>query len=94
MAMPQRDNVIEEIKRLEPPPRIRFGASSALLEYAVQHGDEAEAARLPLPLPEDDDALLPVDGVYVFPRGDGKAIVIVPRTSDAARFFRVKGRSP
>ena len=46
MAMPQRDNVIEEIKRLEPPPRIRFGASSALLEYAVQHDDEAEAARL------------------------------------------------
>ena len=35
MAMPQRDNVIEEIKRLD-----------ALLEYAVEHGDEAEAARL------------------------------------------------
>ena len=35
MAMPQRDNVIEEIKRLD-----------ALLEYAVQHGDEAEAERL------------------------------------------------
>ena len=46
MAMPQRDNVIrrrsasfggqvEEIKRLD-----------MLLEYAVQHGDEAEAARL------------------------------------------------
>ncbi len=35
MAMPQRDNVIEEIKRLD-----------ALLEYAVQHGDEAEAERI------------------------------------------------
>ena len=35
MVMPQRDNVIEEIKRLD-----------LLLEYAVQHGDEAEAARL------------------------------------------------
>ena len=35
MAMPQRDNVIEEIKRLD-----------LLLEYAVQHGDEAEAERL------------------------------------------------
>ena len=35
MAMPQRDNVIEEIKRLD-----------LLIEYAVQHGDEAEAARL------------------------------------------------
>ena len=35
MAMPQRDNVIEEIKRLD-----------ALLEYAVMHGDEAEAERL------------------------------------------------
>ena len=35
MAMPQRDNVIEEITRLD-----------LLLEYAVQHGDEAEAARL------------------------------------------------
>ena len=35
MAMPQRDNVIEEIKRLD-----------ALLEYAVQLDDEAEAERL------------------------------------------------
>ena len=35
MAMPQRATVIEEIKRLD-----------ALLEYAVQHGDEAEAERL------------------------------------------------
>ena len=35
MAMPQRDNVIEEIKRLD-----------MLLEYAVQHGEEAEAERL------------------------------------------------
>ena len=35
MAMPQRDNVIEEIKRLD-----------LLIEYAVQHGDEAEAERL------------------------------------------------
>jgi len=35
MAMPQRDNVVEEIKRLD-----------LLLEYAVEHGDEAEAARL------------------------------------------------
>ena len=35
LAMPQRDNVIEEIKRLD-----------LLLEYAVQHGDEAEAERL------------------------------------------------
>jgi len=34
MAMPQRDNAIEEIKRLD-----------ALLEYAVQHGDEAERLR-------------------------------------------------
>ena len=33
--MPQRDNVIEEIKRLD-----------LLLEYAVEHGDEAEAARI------------------------------------------------
>ena len=35
MAMPQRDNTIEEIKRLD-----------ALLEYAVQHNDAAEAERL------------------------------------------------
>ena len=35
MAMPQRDETIEEIKRLD-----------LLLEYAVEHGDEAEAARL------------------------------------------------
>jgi hypothetical protein len=35
MAMPQRDNTIEGIKRLD-----------ALLEYAFIHGDEAEAERL------------------------------------------------
>ena len=35
MAMPQRDNTIEAIKRLD-----------ALLEYAVMHEDEEEAARL------------------------------------------------
>lgn len=35
MAMPQRDETIEEIKRLD-----------ALLEYAVIHGDDFEAARL------------------------------------------------
>ena len=34
MAMPQRDETIEEIKRLD-----------TLLEHAVMHGDEAEAAR-------------------------------------------------
>lgn len=35
MAMPQRDDLIEEMKRVD-----------ALLEYAVQHCDEAEAERL------------------------------------------------
>ena len=35
MAMPQRDETSEEIKRLD-----------ARLEYAVMHEDEAEAARL------------------------------------------------
>ena len=35
MAMPQRDNTIEAIKRLD-----------TLLEYAFMHGDEEEAARL------------------------------------------------
>ena len=35
MAMPQRDETIKEIKRLD-----------VLLEYAVMRGDEAEAARL------------------------------------------------
>ena len=35
MAMPQRDDKIEAIKRLD-----------ALLEYAVMHNDEAEADRL------------------------------------------------
>ncbi len=42
MAMPQRGNTIEAIKRLEPPSRVRYGVSGALLEYAVMHGDEAE----------------------------------------------------
>ena len=46
MAMPQRDDTIEAIKRREPPSRVRYGAPSALLEYAVMHGDEEEAARL------------------------------------------------
>lgn len=35
MAMPQRDDLIEEIKRLD-----------ALLEYAVMHGNEEEAERI------------------------------------------------
>ena len=42
MAMPQRGNTIEAIKRLEPPSRVRYGAHGALLEYAVVHGDEEE----------------------------------------------------
>ena len=46
MAMPQRDDAIEAIKRRESPSRVRYGAPSALLEYAVMHGDEAEAGRL------------------------------------------------
>ena len=46
MAMQPRDDTIEAIKRLEPPSRVRYGAPSALLEYAVMHGDEAEAERL------------------------------------------------
>lgn len=35
MVLPQRDNAVEEIKRLD-----------ALLEYAVEHNDEAEAERI------------------------------------------------
>jgi hypothetical protein len=35
MAMPQRDNTIEAIKRLD-----------ALFEYAVMHSDEEEAERI------------------------------------------------
>jgi hypothetical protein len=53
MAMPQRDDTIEAIKRLEPPSRVclllraaryggQDGVSGALLEYAVMHGDEEE----------------------------------------------------
>ena len=45
MAMPQRDDTIEAIKRLEPPSRVRYGVSGALLEYAVMHGDEAVVER-------------------------------------------------
>ena len=45
MAMPQRGNTIEAIKRLEPPSRVRCGVSGALLEYAAMHGDEAERIR-------------------------------------------------
>ena len=46
MAMPQRDDTIEAIKRLEPPSRVRYGGPSTLLEYAVMHGDEEEAERI------------------------------------------------
>ena len=46
MAMPQRDNTIEAIKRLEPPSRVRYGGPGALLEYAVMHDDEEEAERI------------------------------------------------
>ena len=46
MAMPQRGNTIEAIKRLEPPSRVRYGGPGALLEYAVMHGDEEEAERI------------------------------------------------
>ena len=57
MAMPQRDDppsrcalrrtgTIEAIKRREPPSRVRYGAPSALLEYAVMHDDEEEAERI------------------------------------------------
>jgi hypothetical protein len=45
MAMPQSDNTVEAIKRLEPPSHVRYGVSGALLEYAVMHGDEAERIR-------------------------------------------------
>ncbi|MBQ3097685.1 MAG: hypothetical protein IJC66_05965 [Kiritimatiellae bacterium] len=55
--MPQRDDppsrcalrrtsAIEAIKRREPPSRVRYGAPSALLEYAVMHDDEEEAERI------------------------------------------------
>ena len=46
MAMTQRDDTIEAIKRREPPSRVRYGAPSALLEYAVMHDDEEEAERI------------------------------------------------
>ena len=42
----RRTGTIEAIKRLEPPSRVRYGVSGALLEYAVMHGDEKEAARI------------------------------------------------
>jgi len=46
MAMQQRDDTIEAIKRLEPPSRVRYGGPGALLEYAVMNGDEEEAERI------------------------------------------------
>jgi len=46
MAMPQRDDTIEAIKRLEPPSRVRYGGPGAFLEYAVMHDDEEEAERI------------------------------------------------
>ena len=64
-------------------------------------GGNAAAAQLlrvrageTLPLADGDDALLPADEVSISTRDDGTAVVIVPRTSAAARFFRVEGCSP
>ena len=37
---------VEALTRLEPPSRVRYGAPGAVLEYAVRHGDEAEAERI------------------------------------------------
>jgi hypothetical protein len=48
VALASLGGQVEEIKRLERPSRIRFGVSSALLEYAVMHGDEAERLRAAL----------------------------------------------
>ena len=46
MAMPQRDDTMGAIKRLEPPSRVRYGGPGAVLEYAVMHDDEEEAERI------------------------------------------------
>ena len=46
MAMLQRDDTIEAIKKLESPSRMRYGAPGALLEYAVMNVDEKEAERI------------------------------------------------
>ena len=42
VALASLGGQVEEIKRLEPPSRVRYGVPGALLEYAVMHGDEAE----------------------------------------------------
>ena len=42
----RRTGTIEAIKRLEPPSRVCYGVPGALLEYAVMHGDEAEAEHI------------------------------------------------
>ena len=41
----RRTGTIEAIRLLEPPSRVRYGVSGALLEYAAMHGDEAERIR-------------------------------------------------
>ena len=46
MAMTQRDDTIEAIKRLEPPSRVRYGGPGALFEHAVMHDEEEEAERI------------------------------------------------
>ena len=45
MVMPQRDDTIDAIKRLEPPSRVRYGAPSALLEYAVMETSRGQSPR-------------------------------------------------
>ena len=46
MAMPQRDDTIEAIMRLEPPSRVRYGGPGVLLEYAAMHNEVEAAERL------------------------------------------------
>ncbi|MBQ6247676.1 MAG: hypothetical protein IJK04_12475, partial [Kiritimatiellae bacterium] len=44
-----------------------------------------------LPLPDGDDALLPVTDVTATPNPDGTVTLTLPRTADPTQFFRVEG---
>ena len=68
MAMPQRDDLIEEIKRTD-----------LLLEWAVQHGDEA------------DDVATPVTPTITQKKSAVKVEMTVDAPADAPQqFFKVK----
>ena len=72
---------------------LRFTAKPATWLYGFSDLIKIRASET-LPIPDDDSSLLDLSGAELYLEGSDAATIVVPRTSDAARFFRVEGRSP